>query len=67
MGRENIFKPIFGNESLHQDSNEDDVENSKLCHRKNKLLRARCSHTDTYINTRELLLVGKLTTSLITY
>ena len=25
MGRENIFKPTIGNESLHQDSNDDDV------------------------------------------
>jgi hypothetical protein len=25
MGRENIFKPTIGNESLHQDNNDDGV------------------------------------------
>ena len=25
VGRENIFKPTIGNESLHQDSNDDGV------------------------------------------
>jgi hypothetical protein len=32
VGKENIFKPIIGNESLHQDSNNKWGENSKLCH-----------------------------------
>jgi hypothetical protein len=32
VGRENIFKPTIGNESLHQDSNDSGVKSSKLCH-----------------------------------
>jgi len=67
LGREDIFKPIIGNESLHQDSNDDGVRIVNFVTEKNKLLRARCSHTDTFTNKRELLLMGKLTTRLITY
>jgi hypothetical protein len=30
--REDIFKPMIGNESLHEISNDNGVKSSKLCH-----------------------------------
>jgi hypothetical protein len=30
--RENVFKPTFGDVSLHQKSNDNGVKNNKLCH-----------------------------------
>jgi len=56
MGIENIFKSTIRNESLHQDSND-----------KNWLLRAHSSHTKTFISTPQPLLMGRLTTRLITH
>jgi hypothetical protein len=32
VGREDSFKPTIGNESLHQDSNDNGVKSSKQCH-----------------------------------
>jgi hypothetical protein len=32
VGREDASKPTIGNESLHQDSNDNGVKSSKLCH-----------------------------------
>jgi hypothetical protein len=32
LGREDTFKPTIGNESLHQGSNDNGVNSSKLCH-----------------------------------
>ena len=34
VGRENIFKPTIGNDSLHQDSNENGVRIVNLPHQK---------------------------------
>ena len=34
VGRENIFKPTVGNESLHQDSNDNGVRIVTLSHQK---------------------------------
>jgi hypothetical protein len=34
VGRENIFKPIVGNESLHQDINDNGVRIVKFAHQK---------------------------------
>ena len=45
--RENIFKPTIGNESLHQNSNENDVGVVNFATPKNQMLRAQCSHTET--------------------
>ena len=36
VGREIIFKPTTGNESLHQDNNDNGVRKRKLCHIKKK-------------------------------
>jgi len=49
VGRENIFKPTNGNESLHQDSNDNDVRIVKFA-KKIFLQRVQCSRTDTFIN-----------------
>jgi len=32
LGRENIFKPTVGNESLYQDSNDNGVRIVNVCH-----------------------------------
>jgi hypothetical protein len=34
VGREDIFKPTIGNESLHEISNDNGVKSSKLCYQK---------------------------------
>jgi len=65
VGRENIFKLTIGNEGLHQDSNDNGVRIVNLLHQKIWLLRAQCSHTETFISRPGPL--GTLTTRLITY
>jgi exonuclease III len=50
VGRGNIFKPIIGNESLHEASNDNGVRVVNFATSKN-LLRTHF-HTATYINTR---------------
>ena len=40
VGRENIFKLTIGNESLHQDSNDDGIRNSKLATSKNLVVKS---------------------------
>jgi hypothetical protein len=67
VGRENIFKLTIGNESLHQDSNDNGVKIVNFATSKIYLLRARCSQTKTVIYTPGALLMGRLTTRLITY
>ena len=67
VGRENIFKLTNGNESLHQDSHDNGVRIVNLPHQEIWLLRARCSHTEICISTPGPLLMGRLTTGLITY
>jgi len=67
VGRENIFKPTIGNESLHQDSNDNGVRLVNFATSKNWLLRARCSPTVTFISTPRPLLMGTLTIRSIMY
>jgi len=68
VGRENIFKPTTGQESLHQDSNDNGVRLVYFAtSKKIWLLGARCSLTGTFINTPEPPLMVKLTTRLTTY
>jgi len=40
VGRENIFKPTIGNESLHQDSNDNGVRNVKFATSKNLVVKS---------------------------
>jgi len=67
VGRENIFKLTVGNESLHQDNNDNGVRMVNFATSKNVVVRARCSHTETFISTPGPLLMGRLTTRLITH
>ena len=66
VGRQNIFKPTIGQESHHQDSNDNGVRLINLPHQKIWLLRARCSLTGTFINTPGPPLIVKVTTRLTT-
>ena len=67
VGRENSFKLTIGNESLHKDNNENGVRRANFAHQKMYLLRAKYSHTETFINTHGPLLMGRFTTRLLTY
>jgi len=64
---ENIFKPTIGNESLHQDNNDNGVGIVNFATSKILLSSAQCSHTETFKSTPRPLLMGRLTTRLITY
>jgi len=66
LGRENIFKPTIGQESLHQDSNDNGVGLVNFVTSKIWWLRARCSLTGTFINTPGPPLMLRLTTRLTT-
>ena len=67
VGRESIFKPTIGQESLHQDSNDNGVRLVNFAHRKIWWLRARCSLTGTFLNTPGPPLIVRLSTRLTTY
>jgi len=67
LGREDIFKPTTGNECIHQDSNDNGVRIVNFATTKMYLLKARCSHTATFISTAGPLPMGRFTTRLITY
>ena len=60
VGREDIFKPTIGNESLHQHSNDNGVTTVTFATPKIYLFRAHCSHTETFINTIGPPLMGRL-------
>ena len=66
VGKENIFKPTIGQESLHHDSNDNGVRLTSP-HHKIWLLRTRCSLTGTFINTPGPPLMVRLTTRLTMY
>ena len=51
LGRQDIFKPTIGNESLQQERNDNGVRIVNFATPK-----ARCSGTETFINTRGPLL-----------
>jgi hypothetical protein len=59
VGKENIFKPTIGNESLHEISNDNGVKLVNFAISKN--LRVRCSHIATSINILGLIQMGKPT------
>ena len=60
MEKENIFKPKIGNESLHQDSNDNGVRIVKCATSKLWLLRTRCSSTKIFISAPGPLLMRRL-------
>jgi hypothetical protein len=50
VGREDIFKPTIGNESLHEISNDYGVRAENFATSKNSQSKVRCSHITTSIN-----------------
>jgi len=52
LGREDIFKPTIGNDSLRQDRNDNGIRIVNFATSK-----TRCSGTETFINTCGLLLI----------
>jgi hypothetical protein len=67
LGREDIFKLTIGNESLHQDSNDNVVRIVNIATSKILVVRAQCSPTKIFISKTGPLLMRRLTTRLITY
>jgi hypothetical protein len=67
VGRENIFTPTIGNESLQHDSNDNGARIVNFVTTKVYLFGTRCSCTETFISTPGHILRGRLTTGLITY
>ena len=69
VGRENIFKPIIGNHSLHQDSNDNGVRIVNFATSKNLVVKSTIfPHRD--IHTRKYTWTspdGQTHTRLITY
>ena len=63
VGGENIFKPTVGNERLRQVSNDNGVRIVNFATSKNVVVQS----TETFINMPGPLLMGRLTTRLITY
>ena len=52
MGRQNIFKPTIGNESLHQDSNDNGVRIINFATSKNLVVKSTMfSHRDIHKHT----------------
>jgi hypothetical protein len=51
VGRENIFEPTFGNESLHEISTDNEVRVVNFATFKNYLSKAQCSRIAKFINT----------------
>jgi hypothetical protein len=60
VGREDTVKLTIGNESLHQDSNDNGVRVVNLATSKNLVVKHTMSHTKTFINTPGALLIGRL-------
>ena len=54
VGRKNIFKTTNGNDSLHQDSNDNGVRTVNFATSQNTLLRARCSRNETFVSRLHL-------------
>jgi hypothetical protein len=57
VGREDIFKPMIGNDSLREASNDNGVRIVNFPTSKNLIVKSKHSHTATFINTLGLLLM----------
>jgi len=66
VGRENIFKPTVANESLHQDSNGNGIRIMNVATSENLVVTSMMFQHQTFISTPGPLLMGMLTTRLIT-
>jgi exonuclease III len=67
IGREDIFKPTIGNESVHEISNDNGVRLVNLLHLKTSKSHVRCSHIATSINILGRLQMVKPTIRLTTF
>jgi hypothetical protein len=56
VGKEDIFKPTIGNESLHEISNDNRVRVAQLCHIKNPY----CQKYDVSTSLTFIKLLGRL-------
>jgi hypothetical protein len=66
-GREDILKPTIGNIRLRQDNNDNGVRIVNFATSKNLAVKSTMFSLRTLIHTPGPLLMGKLTTRLITY
>jgi hypothetical protein len=66
VGRENIFKPMIGNESLHEISNDSGVRVVNFATSKNLVVEVQCSDIAKFVNTPGPVLRETHTTRLIT-
>jgi hypothetical protein len=57
VGRENIFKPTIGNESLHEISKDNGVRVVNFATSKNLIVKITMFHIVTFINLLECLLM----------
>jgi len=67
VGREKIFKPTIGNESLHQYSNDNGVRIVNFATSKNLVVKSTMFSTETFVSTPGPLRMVRLTTRLTTY
>jgi hypothetical protein len=67
VGRENIFEPTIGNESLHEHSNDSGFKIVNFAIFKNLVDRVQCAHIPKFINTPGPILRETHTTRLITF
>jgi hypothetical protein len=58
VGREDIFKPTFGKESLHEISNDNGVRAVNFATSKISLSKVQCSHIAPFINILAHLQMG---------
>ena len=67
LGTEDILKPIIGQESLHQVSNENGVRLVNFATSKNLVFKSTMFLIGTFINAPGPPLMARLTTRLTTY
>jgi hypothetical protein len=67
FGKEYIFNPTIGNESLHYYSKDNGFRIVNNATSNILALRAECYRTENFISTPGSLLTGRLTTRFITY
>jgi len=67
VGRQNIFKPTIGNESLNQDNNDNGVRIVNIATSKNLFVKSTMFPNRNIQSTPGPLRKGRLTTRLIIY
>jgi hypothetical protein len=67
VGREGIYKPVIGKESLHEINNEKGVRVVNFAHPKILLAEVRCFHIITFLNILGNLLMERVTTKLMIF